>query len=220
MIQPAHKTDILNLLSAGSRQLEIDLSPQSLNKILGHIDLCRQWNSLTNLTANRSFSKMAVNNYLDSLTLFKVIDIGRGYSLIDLGTGAGFPGMVAKIVDESLQLTLLDKNPRKIVFLKYAARNLNLSGVQFINSTIDAYLKKRPTDTRFSVVVSRAVSSDPAFLDGLADFVTPAGLLVVMSGPVSSSITSRISKFQVARSWEGFLPFSSSFRRIVAYKLL
>jgi 16S rRNA (guanine527-N7)-methyltransferase len=220
MIQPSDKTDILNLLSKGSRQLEIDLHPQSLKKILGHIDLCRQWNSLTNLTANRSFAKMVVNNYLDSLTLFKVLDIGNGHSLIDLGSGAGFPGMVAKIVDESLQLTLLDRNPRKIVFLKFAARNLNLSGLHFVNSTIDAYLKKKPTDKRFSVVVSRALSSDPDFLDGLADLIGPSGMLVVMSGPVSSSITSRISKFQVAKSWEGFLPFSSSFRRIVAYKLL
>jgi len=151
------------------------------------------------------------------LTLFKVVAMGTGHRVLDIGSGGGFPGMVLKEADDSLEITLLDRNPRKIVFLKHVAKELGLSSVTFVNSALERLLE-RPREYQFDLVVSRAVSSEAAYWDSLHVLVRAGGLLARMAGPPSGAEQPELRNFSCSSVWEGILPFSDRLRRVYLYQ--
>jgi len=181
-----------------------------------HMELILQWRSTLNLTSLKDPSDMAVFHYLDSLTVLKVLGLLSGFRLLDVGSGAGFPGMVLGMADDSLRISLLDRDPKKIVFLKHAARHVGLHGVVFLNVSLsDLFRQSHPPF--FDAVVSRAFSSDETLLDSLHHIVGEGGFLVRMAGPASTGEAFHLAHFRQTRAWEGVLPFSSAFRRVILY---
>jgi len=130
--------------------------------------------------------------------------------VLDIGSGAGFPGIVLKTVDETLQVTLLDRNPKKIVFLKHAAQALNLTAMDFINEPLKNLLRNRSGS--FDCIVLRGFSSKIEVLDELYSLLSKAGFLITMAGPSFKNFEFRNLHF--TRSWEGTLPFSDRFRKV------
>ncbi len=114
------------IISLGSQQLGISLSHDAVERMLRHMQLVQTWNSRVNLTALTDARQMAVLHFLDSLTVFKVLPNLGTARVLDIGTGAGFPGVVLGSVLDELDLMLLDRNPAKIVFLKYVIKELGL----------------------------------------------------------------------------------------------
>ncbi len=114
-------TSPVRVLREGGRLLGVSLSDDAASMMIRYIALLRQWGTRTNLTSLTDPVEIAVRHFLDSMTVFKVLPHSFGLRILDIGTGAGFPGMVMKIADQSLHMTLLDKNPKKIVFLKHVA---------------------------------------------------------------------------------------------------
>ena len=202
----------------GGRLLQVSLSEDAVSMMVRYIELLRQWGKRTNLTSLTDPVEIAVRHFLDSMTAFKVLPVTFGLRILDIGTGAGFPGMVMKIADQSLHMTLLDKNPKKIVFLKHVARELGLSGIQFVNMDLQHFL----TSERFQpaqVVIFRALAVEPAFMDSVRASLCSGGSLICMLGPLNGLPDHVGRGFRRQEVWEGSLPFSDRYRRVHRYVL-
>ncbi|MEW6532546.1 MAG: 16S rRNA (guanine(527)-N(7))-methyltransferase RsmG [Thermodesulfobacteriota bacterium] len=185
--------------------------------MLRHLELVREWSAHIDLTSVRSPSDLATLHFLDSLTIFKALPIEVPFHLLDVGSGGGFPGLVLAAVDVTKQVTLMDRDPAKIVFLKLVTRELGLSNVRFLNVSLDT-LVTRPKPPLFEAVVSRAFSSNSRILQRLSVVLSPEGHLVRMAGPSSIERPFQIEGFREVRAWEGTLPFSDRFRRVILYE--
>jgi len=209
--------DPLQVIQEGSRILDISVGSAEAAAMMRYIGLLMEWSLRTNLTSLRDPSDIAISHFLDSLTVFKVVPRFAGLQVLDVGSGAGFPGMVMKIADGSLHVTLLDRNPKKIVFLKEVALELGLTGITFLNKKLESLLEAGKVRT-FNLVVSRAISSEPAFFERLHVLLPTNGLLVRMAGPTSAREIFTLKHFRQSAVWEGTLPFSDSFRRVFLYE--
>jgi len=208
--------DILLLIKECSDILGIELSEEGAVRMRQHLLLVIQWRKRVNLTSLADPMEIALLHFIDSLTIFKVIPQRSALRVLDVGTGGGFPGMVLKSVDPSLDMTLLDRDAKKIVFLKYVARELGLTDVTFLH-TVLARVLKLPISPPFDLIVSRAFSSDPVVLNSFSRLLRSGGSLVRMTGPSDSVHSSRLPNFRLQQLWEGTLPFSSHYRRVYRY---
>lgn len=197
--------------------LGLQLSRTTARKMVRHAHLLLEWNEKVNLTRIVDPTGMAVLHFLDSITVFKVISPGTAYSVIDIGSGAGFPGIVLGTVDPSLQITLLDKDPRRIVFLKHLVSRLDLKGIKFANVSLSTFLRDC-NGIGFDVAISRAFSSDGAVIDSLHGLLNPSGRVIAMLGPAFTHQLPSVQKFDICDSWEGTLPFLNHSRRIIVFK--
>ncbi len=208
--------DPYELIIRGSRILDIPLRDSAAHKMIQHMDLIRKWGTKINLTATKDPSDMAILHFLDSLTVFKVIPLGSRLNILDIGSGAGFPGLVLRTADDTLHVTLLDRDPGKIVFLKHAAQALNLTTVDFTNMSLKNLLE-HPSAGQFDSIVSRGFSSNVTVLDGLHSLLAPRGYLVIMGGPSAEKLA--LKNFRLTGFWGGFLPFSDRFRKVSLHQL-
>jgi 16S rRNA (guanine527-N7)-methyltransferase len=216
MKQPKYPSNVIDIIFEGSNQLGIALSENSLAGMAQHMELLAQWGKRINLTSLRDPVEIAVLHFIDSLTVFKVLPFASGMRILDIGTGAGFPGMVMKTADSSLKLTLLDRDTKKVVFLKHLAHKLGLTGITFLNMPLEVVLGKQGFHG-FDAAISRAVSSDPDFMDSLCCLLQPTGFLIKMSGPASLEESPFLRNFTLQAAWEGSLPFLHKFRRVHLY---
>ena len=206
-------SDPTAIIREGAHLLDIELNLQTIDRMLRHMELILEWRKHINLTALTDREEIAILHFLDSLTVLKVIP-RRDLHLLDVGTGAGFPGLVLRIVEENLRLSLLDKDPKKIVFLKHAVHNLGLSGIQFLNIPVQKLFKNPQI---FDAIVSRAFSSDPKLLDQFHLLLPVGGYLIQMSGPAFENISVNLPHFLEQCVWQGILPFSQHFRKVILY---
>lgn len=216
MTLPSRPPDPADIIRQGSRLLDIPVTDEAVSKMIRHMELLIEWSSRTNLTALKDPQDIAVFHFLDSLTVFKVIPLGLSLRVLDVGSGAGFPGMVMRTAEQSINLSVLDRNPKKIVFLKHVASELDLLGVHFLNFPLQD-LMDHYSPGYFDVVVSRAFASDPNLMDALHQLLAPGGSMVRMAGPVSAGKHFPLHNFRESLRWEGTLPFSNSFRSVFCY---
>jgi len=208
--------DPAEIIRQGSRLLEIPVRNEAVSKMIRHMELLMEWGSRVNLTALTESLDIAIFHFLDSLTVFKVVPQGNALRVLDVGSGAGFPGIVMRSADESINLSVIDRNPKKIVFLKHVARELNLTGVRFLNSLVQDFMDNSSPE-QFDVVVSRAFASDPHLMDTLHHLLAPGGSLVRMAGPASGGKEFPLHHFRESFRWEGSLPFSDRLRSVLRY---
>lgn len=175
MMLPHQKANCHELLVSGSRCFNLCLTDTAVQRMLRHAELLDAWQPRINVTAIRDPVEKVIRHFLDSLAVFQVLPWGMGFRVLDVGSGGGFPGVVMRVADESLRLTLLDRDARKIVFLKHLVRELALSSVSFVNAAIAQFLSMS-TRNVYDVLISRALSSVPQMLDSLAVLVPPRRL--------------------------------------------
>jgi len=209
--------DPLRILTRGAAILRVPVRESALKLMTRHLERLIEWNTRLDLTSAHDPTEIAVLHFLDSLSVFKVLPIDVPLNLLDVGCGGGFPGLVLATADVRKQVTLMDRDPAKIVFLKYVTRELGISNARFLNLSLDK-LFSRPKPFLFQAVVSRAFSSDPAILQRLSLVLSPGGCLVRMAGPLSRGLPLMLEGFEEVRAWEGTLPFSDRFRRVVLYE--
>lgn len=145
-------------------KLGINLTKKQINDLEIYAKFLLEYNSHTNLTAITELNDVYLKHFYDSLTIVKNIDLTKISNLLDIGTGAGFPGMVLKIVFPSLKVTLLDSNNKKIAFLKELAKKLNLN-VEIVYDRAEIFVQNRREF--YDIVTSRAVA-DLSILSELA----------------------------------------------------
>ena len=158
----------LEMLASGARALGIEMDPVRAETLLKLVDELERGNAQFNLTAIRDRLGMLRKHVLDSLSLQPYL---RGARLADVGTGAGFPGLVLAIANPERRFTLIEATAKKARFVEQTVARLGLSNVLVVNSRAESY---RPFEL-FDTVVARALSS-------LADFVAYAGHLCVPGG--------------------------------------
>lgn len=130
----------------------VEISKAQQEQLLLHVALVAKWNNRLNLTAITQRDDMVVNHILDSLAVTPYI---KGKRILDVGTGAGFPGIPLAITDPAVRVTLLDSRGKRIEFLRYACRHLGLGNISLEKSRVEDY---RPQQ-KFDTLTARAFSS-------------------------------------------------------------
>ena len=139
-------------------KLGISVDDKILKSLNTYYEMLIDYNSHTNLTRITDEEEVYLKHFYDSLTLIKAVKLNN-QTLLDVGTGAGFPGLVLKIVFPNLKVTLVDSLNKRIIFLKSVIEKLNLKGINAIHERIEDYAKI--SRESFDIVTSRAVASLP-----------------------------------------------------------
>jgi 16S rRNA (guanine527-N7)-methyltransferase len=174
---------------AGARGLNIDVRSGQADQFATHALTLKEWNQKINLTAIDSPMDMAVKHFLDSIISSRYIEPGS--RLLDVGSGAGFPGIPLKIMIPSLNVILVDANRKKVSFLKHVIRKLHLSHIEAIHSRIENLYQKQ--DGRFDIIVCRAFSSLADFAEKSLPLLAPQGLLMAFKGKEFATDRGQIS---------------------------
>ncbi len=161
-----------------SRALGISLDERVCEQLALYRSLLIEWSGRMNLTTVREPRAILIKHFLDSLTILK--HLPPRAPLLDIGSGAGFPGMVIRIVRPEVPVTLVEARAKKVGFLEEVRRRLGLAGCEILHR----HLNKADPDLegRFGVVVSRAVQAWPAFLSLARPFLRPGGRVIGMWG--------------------------------------
>jgi 16S rRNA (guanine527-N7)-methyltransferase len=174
-------------LEAGMQSMAIDYSAEQRDQLLAYLQLLITWNRAYNLTAIRDPAEMVKLHLLDSLTVLPHI---QGKRLIDVGTGAGLPGIPLAIMCPDRHFTLLDSNGKRTRFLFQARCELGLANVSEIQSRVEEH---RP-DRGYDAVLSRAFTSVADMVNKCAHLLTTDGLFLAMKGKFPQSELSEVGK--------------------------
>lgn len=164
----------------GAHKLGIQVTCQQAEQFAIHATEMMKWNKKINLTAITDPLDIAAKHFIDSLSLTN--EIPSDASLIDLGSGGGFPGIPLKIMKPSLQVTLIDASRKKVNFLKQMIRILKLENIAAIHSRVEDLPEDPAFSRSFDFAVSRAFSSLDHFAGLAAPLIKPKGKMIAMKG--------------------------------------
>jgi len=170
-----HLTSLQQEIQQGCAALHIDATEAAAEKLAGFIGILEKWNRVYNLTAVRDPRAMVARHILDSLVVLPFLSQG---SLMDVGTGAGLPGLPIAVARPDLSVTLLDANAKKLRFVRQAVFELGLCNVEVVQSRMQEY---RPARS-FDMVISRAVANLSELYRQTVHFVRPGGRILFMKG--------------------------------------
>lgn len=162
-------------LIAGAAQLDIELNEVQAAHLIRLLDELDDWNQRMNLTAIRERAAQITKHLLDSLSVQPFL---QGERILDVGTGAGFPGLPLAIVNPARQFTLLDSTAKKLKFIDHVATLLELPNVQTVHTRAENF---RPAQ-RFDIVLSRAVGPVEQFVKSAGHLCVGGGRLLAMKG--------------------------------------
>ena len=160
----------------GARALGLTLPANAASRMAQHVALIEKWNRVHNLTAVREPEQMAVLHVLDSLSLAP--HLGSARTVLDVGTGAGFPGIPLALAAGPLHVTLLDSSHKKATFLEQAKAELHLANVSVACERVEAW---KP-DAGFDLIVSRAFAELSDFVKLAGHLLAPGGRILAMKG--------------------------------------
>jgi 16S rRNA (guanine527-N7)-methyltransferase len=171
------------ILSDGARELGIELSEKQVKQFLTYLEILRDWNRRINLTSLKDPKEIIITHFLDSLTILKAIDIDtKEISAIDIGTGAGFPGIPLKILRPEISLSLLDSSKKRIEFLKYLSKSLKLKGLEIIWGRAEDYGKRKEYREKYDIVLARALARLNVLVELGIPFLKIKGLFIIQKG--------------------------------------
>lgn len=209
-------------LREGLRDYPIDVPGEAIEQLALYFNELKKWSAKINLIARSTDDEQIVeNHFLDSLTLLPQL-FGKKRHLLDIGTGAGFPGLVCKAAYPELMVTLVEPRLKRVSFLKHMIRTLGLTGITVLCCRAEDEIQL-PSQNRFSHITSRAVTEIGATIVMAERFAHPGTQLVCMKGPrwreeldAASSILDN-SSYLPPQVVEWVLPFSKAKRTILLF---
>jgi 16S rRNA (guanine527-N7)-methyltransferase len=169
----------LALMTEGAEALGLELSPATLGYLRIYLEELQVWNAKINLTGLKTPRDMVIKHFLDSLAVLPFV--GQALSLIDLGSGAGFPGLVLKLARPALNLTLVESRQKKAAFLEYLLSLLRLTGVEVVQTHLTPSLARK-WEPKVDAVISRAAFLLPRLLELAAPLLAEGGLVLALKG--------------------------------------
>ncbi|HIG65612.1 MAG TPA: 16S rRNA (guanine(527)-N(7))-methyltransferase RsmG [Methyloprofundus sp.] len=167
--------DSRQLLIKGIEYLRLDVSPAQIDLLLAFVSLIQKWNKAYNLTAIRDRDEMLRLHILDSLAILPYV---TGQKIIDVGTGAGLPGIPLAILMPEVQFTLLDSNSKKTRFVQQVVLELKLNNVEVVHSRVE----KLGRAGEYDAVLSRAFASVDGIMNLTEHLLQAEGVLIAMKG--------------------------------------
>jgi len=201
-------------------KLGIKVTIEQLNQFNRYYELLIEWNEKINLTSIIEKKDVYLKHFYDSATIVKVIDLEKEKSLCDIGTGAGFPGIVLKILFPNLKVTLIDALEKRIKFLDVVINELNLKEIETIHARSEEYgVTNREL---YDVVTARAVASLPVLMEYCVPLVKTGKYFIPMKANISQEIIlseNAIKQLNIKniKKEEFFLPYENSNRTIILY---
>lgn len=158
--------------------LGISLSDKQIEQFLNYYELLVEWNSFMNLTAITDFDEVILKHFVDSISLCKYISFQHGDTLIDIGTGAGFPGIPIKIICPDCKITLLDSLNKRINFLNTVIKQLHLIDIITIHGRAEDIAKTKEHRENYNYAISRAVANLSTLSELCIPFVKQNGYFI------------------------------------------
>ena len=178
------------ILTEGCKDFGISLTEKQTEQFLEYYKLLIEWNEVMNLTAITEFEEVLSKHFVDSCALGKAVSMEGEKRLLDVGTGAGFPGIPLKIVYPELEVVLLDSLNKRVKFLNAVIENLGLTGITAIHGRAEDIAKQKEDREGFDLVVSRAVANLSSLSEYCLPFVKTGGMFVpYKSGSVDTELS-------------------------------
>lgn len=197
----------------------IEINEEQLSKLDQYYDLLIEYNKVMNLTGITKKEDVYLKHFYDSLTLSKIIDLNKEQTLCDLGSGAGFPGIVLKILYPNLEITLVDSLTKRINFLNIVIESLKLKKIKAVNMRIEDFSKAHPEC--FDVVTARAVAPTNILLELGANLVKINKHFIAMKGNLENDLNfdaaSNKLNLSLIRNLEFKLPEENSNRCLLDF---
>ncbi len=171
------------ILLEGGKELSIDIDNNMYNKFIKFKELLLEWNEKVNLTGITEEKEIMIKHFLDSLTCTLTGVIKEESKIIDVGTGAGFPGIPLKICYENINLTLLDSLNKRVKYLEAVSKEIDLSNVEIIHGRAEDYGNNGEYREVFDIALARAVADLSILSEYCLPFVKVGGYFIAQKGP-------------------------------------
>lgn len=211
------------IIEQGCKALGITFShKESIDRLVCYYTELVKWNRKMNLVSQASEQEIIESHFLDSLTLLLHLNCAERPELLDVGTGAGFPGLVLKAACPELVLTLVEPRAKRVTFLRHIVRSLHLDNVDIVEKRLEPGLSGQLKPC--ACITSRAVAKISNFLELAAPFSTTRGTVICMKGPKADEEISQwrtdhpASPYTLQKIIPLTLPFSRAMRNLVIFR--
>lgn len=214
------------LFQRGLERLAIDLPAASVRQLCSYLAELQKWNKRINLVSAAPLATLVESHFLDSLTLLPLVNHCPPPGLMDIGSGAGFPGLVLKIANQDLNVTLIEPRQKRTAFLRHVIRTLGLKNITVLetrleinNQDLTGWLNLTP------IITSRAFASINLFLHLAAPFSAPGGKVICMKGRKAETEIaewrqlSPDTPYRLLETIETSLPFNEIPRKLLVFKM-
>lgn len=211
-------------LKSGAEHYGINLTDAQTGQFMDYMNLLREWNEKINLTAITEPEEIITKHFLDSMSVYATPYVKEGTSVIDVGTGAGFPGLVMKIAKPGIKLTLLDSLAKRLNFLQTVCEETHISDVEFVHSRAEDGGQSPLYREKYDVAIARAVANMSTLSEYLLPFVKVGGYFIAMKGPLADEELANAKKAiatlggEITEVAEVDVPFTDLHHRIVVVK--
>jgi 16S rRNA (guanine527-N7)-methyltransferase len=182
-----NKMSAYDLMIQYAEKFKINIDEEKLDKFKKYKALIKEWNEKINLTAITDEDDIIKKHFIDSISVLESNVIKNGMEIIDIGTGAGFPGIPLKIILPDSKILLVDSLNKRVNFLNEVIRMLELHGIEAIHGRAEEVAKKPEYREKFNIVVSRAVANMTVLSEYCIPFAKIGGYFIAMKGPSSEN---------------------------------